>query len=147
PTRPARATGELRDLLTGPALHRCGWRPRAPDLLVHAARDGAAGGGVRTLARGLLGRTERGRAVAAAAELHAHATLHLGPRGGHEEEQRRHGEHGGDGVEGGALQRRLLLPAAAGRGSGSRNCCCSVDPSIAVTDDTPPVAIWVTSSK
>src|SRR5438128_12242661 len=83
----------------------------------------------------------------AAAELHAHSALHLGPRVGHEEEQRRHGEHGGDGEEGGALQRRLLLPAAAGRGSGSRNCCCSVDPSIAVTDDTPPVAIWVTSSK
>src|SRR5439155_688141 len=38
-------------------------------------------------------------AVGPAAVLHAHATLHLRPCGGHEKEQRRDGEHGGDAVK------------------------------------------------
>src|SRR5439155_552018 len=40
----------------------------------------------------------------------------------------------------------MRAPAAASR-CGSWNCSCSVDPSIAVTDDRPLVAICVTSSK
>src|SRR5213080_2467432 len=86
--------------------------------------------------------------------------------------KRRHGEHGGERVERGALhggrvetpakvgvattlstRRRVLhrpqayRPAAAALRDDPSNCSCSVEPSIAVTDDCPPVAIWVISSK
>src|SRR2546425_1579685 len=107
------------------------------------------------------------------AVLHAHAALYLRPRGGHEKEQRRDGEHGGDAVKcrtlhdpkvgtapnmsttraGRNVAARLSLSLVPSRspqrlatffwrsGDGSWNCCCSVEPSIAVTDDCPPVAI------
>src|SRR2546427_5012705 len=48
---------------------------------------------------GVAGWSHGGGAIGPSAVLHAHAALHLRPRGGHEEEERRDGEHGGDGVQ------------------------------------------------
>src|SRR5207247_5808091 len=69
-----------------------------PNLLVHPARDGAAGGGLRALTRRLFGLADGRRAVGAAVEFHADAALDLGPRGGQATKDRRHGEHGGQRV-------------------------------------------------
>src|SRR5439155_17363586 len=72
-------------------------------LLVHPARDRAAGGALRPLAGGLLGRPDGRGTVGPSAVLHAHAALYLGPHGGHEKKERRDGEDGGD-----AKERRAL---------------------------------------
>src|SRR5881396_1280213 len=69
------ATASRDDSLPLLALHRRRWRSRASDLLVHAARDGAARGRLRAFASGLLGWANGGRAIRAPAEFHARATL------------------------------------------------------------------------
>jgi len=99
------ATASRDDSLPLLALHRRRWRSGASDLLVHAARDGAARGRLRAFAGGLLGRAEGAGAVGPPAELDADAALNLGPRRGHEKEQRRDREDGGDAVEGRAFHR------------------------------------------
>src|SRR5438046_8741238 len=98
--------------------------------------------------------------------------MDIGQRGSDEIKERRHGDHGGEPVERGALhggrvetpakvgvattlstRRRVLhrprayRPAAAALRDDPSNCSCSVEPSMAVTDDCPPLAIWVISSK
>src|SRR5213080_3518241 len=96
-------------------LDRGRGRAPTPNLLVHAARDGAAGGGLRALTRSLFGLADGRRTVGAAVEFHANAALDLGPRGGHEKKERRHGEHGGERVERGALHGgRVETPAKVG---------------------------------
>src|SRR2546430_1989652 len=96
------ATASRDDSLPLLALHRRRWRSGASDLLVHAARDGAARGRLRAFAGGLLGRAEGAGAVGPPAELDADAALNLGPRRGHEEEERGDGEDGCDAVQGGS---------------------------------------------
>src|SRR5436309_13170172 len=85
-------------------LDRGRGRAPTPNLLVHPARDGAAGGGLRALTRRLFGLADGRRAVGAAVEFHADAALDLGPRGGHERKGRGHGGLGGELVERGALR-------------------------------------------
>src|SRR3989441_12245082 len=46
-------------------------------------------------------------------------------------------------VPGPVALRQRLATFFRRSGDGSWNCCCSVEPSIAVPDDCPPVAIWV----
>src|SRR5213596_3027816 len=113
-------------------------RPQA--ICSSMPRDRPAGGGLRALAGRLLRGPDGRGAIRAIVELDADAALDLGPGRGHDEEQRGDGEDGGDGIEGRALHRAAAF-------CGLRNCAFSVDPSIAVTDDCPPVAIWVISSK
>src|SRR5207247_11455977 len=94
-----RQVGHGRIIITSADIHGDWLRAATSDLLVHPARDRPAGGALRPLAGGLLGWSHGRRAVGPAAVLHAHATLHLRPCGGHEKEQRRDGEHGGDAVK------------------------------------------------
>src|SRR5207249_1131633 len=84
-------------------LHHRRGRASAGDLRVHAASDRAARRRLRAFARGVRARSHRSRAVRASAELHADATLNLGPSCRHHEEERGDGEHGGDAVQRGTL--------------------------------------------
>ncbi|PYP66034.1 MAG: hypothetical protein DMD36_18140 [Gemmatimonadetes bacterium] len=63
-------------------LHHRRGRASAGDLRVHAASDRAARRRLRAFARGVRARSHRSRAVRASAELHADATLNLGPSWG-----------------------------------------------------------------
>src|SRR5205807_988709 len=106
------ATASRDDSLPLLALHRRRWRSGASDLLVHAARHGAARGRLRAFAGGLLGRAEGAGAVGPPAELDADAALNLGPRRGHEEEERGDGEDGCDAVQGGSSHSAIAAAAA-----------------------------------
>src|SRR2546426_75785 len=120
--------------LSGLTFRRDGGRVVAGDPVVHAGREGAAGGLLRA-GDGVLHGAGPGRgAVGPTAEFHAHATGLGGPRRSQVEEERCDGSDEGDGVERGALH-------------APRNCSCSVLPSIASVADLPFVATWVTSSK
>jgi len=128
------ATASRDDSLPLLALHRRRWRSGASDLLVHAARDGAARGRLRAFAGGLLGRAEGAGAVGPPAELDADAALNLGPRRGHEEEERGDGEDGCDAVQGGSSHSAIAAAGGAKVGSGaglstmSQSCRCALTP-------------------
>src|SRR5437879_14597 len=113
------ATASRDDSLRLLALHRRRWRSGASDLLVHAARDGAARGRLRAFAGGLLGRAEGAGAVGPPAELDADAALNLGPRRGHEEEERGDGEDGCDAVQGGSSHSAIAAAGGDKVGSGA----------------------------